>query len=54
MIIPDTGRITRAASVIHRLMESIMMRTPIRVVTEVISWVTLWLTPICSVSTSFV
>ena len=54
MINMETGRIRSAASVIHTLMESIMINTPIRVVTDVISCVRLWFRLICSVSTSFV
>ena len=38
----DIGRIRRAARVIHTLMDSIITNTPIRVVTDVISWVILW------------
>ena len=39
----ETGRIKRAARVIHTLIDSIITKTPINVVTEVISWVKLWL-----------
>ena len=52
MISMETGRISTAASVIHTLMESIMINTPISVVTDVISCVMLWLMLICRVSTS--
>ena len=50
----ETGRISRAISVILGLMDSIMMSTPTIVATLVISWVTLWFRLWPSVSTSFV
>ncbi len=54
MIPIDTGRISNAASVIHRLIDSIITSTPTRVVVDVMSCVRLWFNPCCRVSTSFV
>ena len=39
----DTGRMTIVTPVMMVLMDSIMMMTPMMVVTEVMSWVTDWL-----------
>ena len=50
----DTGKISRAMRVILGLMDSIMISTPIMVVTLVISWVMLWFRLWPSVSTSLV
>ena len=54
MIAIEIGRISSAASVIHTLILSIITSTPMSVVQDVMSWVTLWLIPICRVSTSLV
>ena len=57
-VLRETGAdgimIARAARVIRGLIDSIMARTPTRVVALVISWVVLWLMPCCRVSTSLV
>ena len=50
----DTGMMHRATKVSCQLMESIMISTPTRVQTEVISWVTLWFRELVRVSTSLV
>ena len=50
----DTGIMHRATKVSCQLMESIMMSTPTKVHTEVISWVTLWFKEFVRVSTSLV
>ena len=50
----DSGRINRAITVISGLMLSIMISTPMIVVTEVITCVALWFKLMLRVSTSLV
>ena len=50
----ETGRMSSAIRVILGLMDSIMMSTPIMVVTLVMSWVMLWFRLWPRVSTSLV
>ena len=50
----ETGMMHRATRVSCQLMESIIMSTPTRVHTEVISWVMLWFREFVKVSTSLV